>query len=278
MIPERYSPLTLEDLNANRFMVSVNEYGLFLCRKGTARVLMGSQVYRIYRNCLCIYPPNTFLQILDKSEDLDGLLEIGNVDSYYPTVSAIDIRSRLRIRNRPCVEITEHQAEEITRLARELTEAKSKTTFPNADKLLPVIRMEFLRHLRNAVCMKVLEAYFSNTPVDALPQSKENAVLNHFLLSVYENCHRWRTVQYYADEQHLSPYYFSTIIRRQSGKSALHWIEDVTMLFVRRYLGCSDMSIKEVAERMNFPDQSTLGRYVKHHEGCSPSEFRKRMK
>ncbi|MCI7615355.1 MAG: helix-turn-helix domain-containing protein [Bacteroidales bacterium] len=27
---------------------------------------------------------------------------------------------------------------------------------------------------------------------------------------------------------------------------------------------------------MNFPDQSSFGRYFRHHEGCSPMEFRER--
>ncbi|MCI6519355.1 MAG: helix-turn-helix transcriptional regulator [Prevotellaceae bacterium] len=74
----------------------------------------------------------------------------------------------------------------------------------------------------------------------------------------------------------LSPYYFSSIIREKSGKSALQWIGNITMIFSRQYLKCSDMSIKEIADCLNFPDQSYFTRYFKHHEGCSPMEFRNR--
>lgn len=107
-----------------------------------------------------------------------------------------------------------------------------------------------------------------------MPRNSRDEILNKFLVSVYENCHVQRTVQYYADEQHLSPYYFSSIIKERSGKSALQWICDVTMILSRQYLECSEMSIKEIAERLNFPVQSTFGRYFKRQEGCSPSEFR----
>lgn len=122
----------------------------------------------------------------------------------------------------------------------------------------------------------MLEAYFSNTPAEVLPQQKGDAILNTFLVSVYEHCHRHRTVQYYADEQHLSPYYFSSIIRERSGKSALQWIANVTMIFARQYLSCTAMSIKEIADCLHFPDLSAFGRYFKRHEGCAPSEFRER--
>ncbi len=274
----RRRPLTIDELNANHYTVSVHKYAFFLCRKGTARILLGSDTYNISRNCLCIYTPNTFCQILEKSQDLEGILEEDDVDAYYPVIGSIDIRKRLHVRRSPCVEISDRQAVELVRLY-EMTR-EDGDCHPGDDNVYgctaETFRADGLRYLRYALCLKVLEVYFCNTPVEAMPQNRDDAILNRFLVSVYENCHRQRTVQYYADKQHLSPYYFSSIIRERSGKSALQWIGDITMIFSRRYLECSEMSIKEIADRMNFPDQSTFGRYFKHHEGCSPSEFRER--
>lgn len=274
-------PLKIDELNANHYMVSVHKYGFFLCREGTARILLGSNTYQISRNYLCIYAPNTFFQILEKSSDLRGILEEDDVETYYPVLSPIDIRKRLQVRNLPCVKISEIQADEMIRLYNMVQENEQSVTvkedLPDTHKeFAEMARTDCMRYLRYALCLKVLEAYFCNTPVEAMPQHKDNAILNRFLVSVYENCHRQRTVQYYAEEQHLSPYYFSSLIRKRSGKSALQWIENVTMIFSKQYLECSEMSIKEIADRLNFPDQSTFGRYFKHHEGCSPSEFRER--
>lgn len=281
MIPSYKRPLNVAELNANRYMVSVHKYGFFLCREGTARILLGSNTYHISHNCLCIYTPNTFFQILEKSTDLKGILEEDDVEKYYPVISRIDIRKRLLVRNSPCVEISETQADEILHLYNMVrgNEQSAKEDFLDMhEEFTEMIHADCMRYLRYALCLKVLEVYYSNTPVMAIPQKKADAILNCFLVSVYENCHKQRTVQYYANEQHLSPYYFSSIIRERSGKSALQWIGDVTMTFSRQYLECSEMSIKEIADRLNFPDQSTFGRYFKHHEGCSPSEFREKFK
>lgn len=267
-------PLGIDELNANHYKVSVHKYGFFLCRKGTARILLGNNIYIISENHLCIYTPNTFFQILGKSDDLDGILQEDSVDAYYPAVSSINIRKRLSMRDSPIVVITQEEANNIIALTDSFNRTMEISEAKQDNEIIGSIHENYLVYLRYAICLSVCEAYFSNNPVAAVSQDRDDAIFNQFLISVYEHCHRERTVQFYADEQHLSPYYFSTIIRGKSGKSALQWIENVTMTYARQYLNDSAMSIKQIAEHLNFPDQSTFGRYFKHREGCSPSEYR----
>lgn len=267
-------PLGIEELDANYYRVSVHKYGFFLCRRGTARILLGNQTYLISENHLCIYTPNTFFRILEKSADLAGILLEDSVDAYYPAVSSINIRKRLSMRDNPIVVISPEEAHNIIVLTDALNRESETAYGRKENELIGSIHENYLVYLRYAICLKVCEAYFSNNPVPAVPQDRDDAIFNHFLISVYEHCHKERTVRFYADEQHLSPYYFSTIIRSKSGKSALQWIENVTMTFARQYLNDSTASIKQIAEYLNFPDQSTFGRYFKNREGCSPSEYR----
>lgn len=267
-------PLGIDELNANHYKVSVHKYGFFLCKRGTARILLGNNIYIITENYLCIYTPNTFFQILEKSDDLDGILQEDSVDAYYPAVSSINIRKRLSMRDSPIVVITQEEANNIIALTDSFNRTMELSEAKQDNEIIGSIHENYLVYLRYAICLSVCEAYFSNNPVAAVSQDRDDAIFNQFLISVYEHCHRERTVQFYADEQHLSPYYFSTIIRGKSGKSALQWIENVTMTYARQYLNDSAMSIKQIAEHLNFPDQSTFGRYFKHREGCSPSEYR----
>lgn len=267
-------PLGIDELNANHYKVSVHKYGFFLCKRGTARILLGNNIYIITENHLCIYTPNTFFQILEKSDDLDGILQEDSVDAYYPAVSSINIRKRLSMRDSPIVVITQEEANNIIALTDSFNRTMEISEAKQDNEIIGSIHENYLVYLRYAICLSVCEAYFSNNPVAAVSQDRDDAIFNQFLISVYEHCHRERTVQFYADEQHLSPYYFSTIIRGKSGKSALQWIENVTMTYARQYLNDSAMSIKQIAEHLNFPDQSTFGRYFKHREGCSPSEYR----
>lgn len=259
MIRFRKSCLTIEELQANHQMVSVHKYGFFLCLSGTIRFLLGKEQYRLSKGSLCIYAPNTLFQILERSDDLTGILEEDVVDAYLPIVSAIDIHKRLQIRHAPCCQVSETQMEAIVRLENVIQAEQNE---------------QCIRYLRYAMCLKVLEIYFCNKPMEAMAQDRDDRIVNLFIEQLYAHFHHERTVQFYADLQHLSPYYFSTIIKSRSGKSAMQWIETVTMTFARQYLVNSELNLKQIADRLHFSDQSTFGRYFKQREGCSPSMYR----
>ena len=44
---------------------------------------------------------------------------------------------------------------------------------------------------------------------------------------------------------------------------------------LRVQLKNSRKSIKQIAQEMNFPNQSFLGKYFKEHVGMSPTEYRR---
>ncbi len=83
-----------------------------------------------------------------------------------------------------------------------------------------------------------------------------------------------REVTYYAQEQYLTPRYFSAIIKEKSGISALQWIIRMVIADAKQILRSSDLSIKEIASELNFSTQSFFGKYFKQYVGISPTEYR----
>jgi AraC-like DNA-binding protein len=47
---------------------------------------------------------------------------------------------------------------------------------------------------------------------------------------------------------------------------------------IRSMLVNTTLSSKEIAQRLEFPNPSFFGRFVRQHLGCTPLEFRKRNK
>ena len=45
---------------------------------------------------------------------------------------------------------------------------------------------------------------------------------------------------------------------------------------IRMLLSSTSKSIKEIAQQLNFSNQSFLGKYFKEHTGMSPSEYRRK--
>lgn len=78
----------------------------------------------------------------------------------------------------------------------------------------------------------------------------------------------------YARMQHITPRYFSAIIKEKTGDSALQWIVRMVITEAKQLLEESDLSIKEIADQLNFPTQSFFGKYFKQYVGVSPKEYR----
>ena len=83
-----------------------------------------------------------------------------------------------------------------------------------------------------------------------------------------------RSVASYANELYISPKHLTAIVKKSSGKTANQWIKERLLEEIRLYLKQTDLSIKQVSDKLDFPNPSFFGKYVKEHLGMTPGEFR----
>lgn len=105
-------------------------------------------------------------------------------------------------------------------------------------------------------------------------ESRQEEVYLRFLddLQIYAN--RERSVKFYADRLCISPKYFSRLVRQASGKLPMEHIRQRVIIEAKTLLCSTDMTIREIADALNFPTDSFFCRYFKCETGCSPSEYR----
>ena len=84
----------------------------------------------------------------------------------------------------------------------------------------------------------------------------------------------YRNVGFYADKLSLTPKYLSRIIKEASGRSAPEWIDEYVILESKNLLKYSELPIKEIVSRLNFPSQSVFYKYFKAHTGQTPTEYK----
>lgn len=82
-------------------------------------------------------------------------------------------------------------------------------------------------------------------------------------------------VDTYAQELCVSPNYLTKVCREVSGKTALQWIREYTEADISYYLTATDLSVKEIAEELGFPNLSFFGKYCRRAFGLSPNEYRR---
>ncbi len=104
--------------------------------------------------------------------------------------------------------------------------------------------------------------------------SRSRMVFEQFIRLVGEYHTKYRNVGFYADKLCLTPKYLSKLIKTSSGKSAPEWIDAFVILEAKNLLKYSDVSIKEIVYRLNFPNQSVFYKFFKCRTGMTPSEYR----
>jgi AraC-like DNA-binding protein len=105
--------------------------------------------------------------------------------------------------------------------------------------------------------------------------TRKEELLESFLALLAKHCKEEHDVSFYAGKLCITPQYLSLALKEQSGQSASRWIQNALMVEAKGMLKMPHTSVQEVANELNFPDQSTFGKFFKKHTGLSPVAFRK---
>ena len=149
-----------------------------------------------------------------------------------------------------------------------MLQAISQLSHPERDELL-VKQMEIGTQLIEIYLHENGQTALELTPAQQLFNRFKNAFLNHFQES--------REVQYYAHLLCLSPKYFGSIIKKQTGISANKWISGYIIVQAKSLLRHSkNLNIQQISQQLGFSDPAAFTRYFKTNTGMSPKEYRER--
>ena len=82
------------------------------------------------------------------------------------------------------------------------------------------------------------------------------------------------TATYCARELNLSANYFGDLLKKETGKSALDYIQAKVIDLAKERIFDRSKSISEIAYEMGFKYPSHFTRLFKQHVGQSPNEYR----
>ena len=114
-----------------------------------------------------------------------------------------------------------------------------------------------------------------NTKKQSKESSQKDLLFQRFITMLNRPENTDREVNAYAKRLLITPKYLSSICKEKSGRTALDWITEATVRNIKYYLLHTELSVKEIAYKMDFPDVSFFCKYTKKHLGMTPLEFRK---
>lgn len=266
---------TFQILKEGQIISTFNKCGIFYCQRGSVEVSLEGCHYHIKPGDVYIYMASTLVHLLHKSEDAEGIMV--EVDFYYilPIVNkVINVESQLFMRKNPCVSLSGEQCAHFEYLLNNLWDRINAEDCQKENVQYQHLKLELIKSMGQTICYEILIMYFTNQPLQPLQQGKKDVVFQNFMLSLFRFYRKERDVSFYARMQHITPRYFSAIIKEKTGDSALQWIVRMVITEAKQLLEESDLSIKEIADQLNFPTQSFFGKYFKQYVGVSPKEYR----
>ncbi len=138
----------------------------------------------------------------------------------------------------------------------------------------------FQRNLiKNEVSNFLLELADMNIKNDKTPDlvsetNHKEEVLQKFIKLIISHCKEQHLVSFYASELCMTPENLSRIIKAISGETVNVWIANALLAESKILLRKPKMSIQQVAQELNFGNQSSFGKFFKKHTGKTPLEYR----
>lgn len=144
-------------------------------------------------------------------------------------------------------------------------------------------RQMIIQHLAKAATLEML-SYLDLVVKQPAPQAmgrfaytKSDNLMLRFVELLRQSGARKHDVKWYAEQLRITPKYLSRVCKQRSGRTALDWIEEVTLEQIKHQLLRSNMTIKEVAFSMGFTNVSFFCQYVRSRTGHTPAELRKNV-
>ena len=161
-----------------------------------------------------------------------------------------------------------------------LDETKAASFFQSLDNirrsiLLPhLYKGEIIKYQLHIIQLMLAELISGNETNTHDLKHKDN-ILKIFLHLASRNFKKERQIQFYADHLNVSSTYLSRTIKELTGNTVFSYLSNFLYNEICIQLKTTDKTINEIADELNFSDQSALTNFFRTKAGMSPLSYRK---
>lgn len=241
------------------------------CLTGRMRFRINLQDIELQANDLLVVSEGTIGEYRGMSDDT-RIAVIAFASEYFQTALQLDATMSLqrRLYASPLYHLTPEAMKESMAIYR-LMKAKIAETDNPFRKGAVLGYTQVLTY--NAY--KYLLALESNEGKPVEKSSRRQEIYTQFIEEVRKGYMQERSISYYADRLCVTSKYLSQVVYKVSGRFAGDWITDFVILEAKALLKSRKYTVQQIADKLNFANQSFFGKYFKDKVGCSPSEYQK---
>ena len=242
---------------------------LALCTSGHAQYTVDTKMHEVSAGDVIIISEEQVVADYMLSQDCKGIALIMSYDFFQNIVSGVHELSALFLfaRTHPVFHLDDNQ-----------TKALENDIEHIKEKIIDVghrFRRELVMTMLKALIIDMSNIIYRFQQVGEAGQTRAEVIFRDFIQTVEKNYRTERRVGWYAQQLCITSKYLSETVRTVSRRTPSDWIDSYVTRELRVMLRNSTMSIKQIADELNFANQSFMGKYFKEHVGMSPSKFRK---
>lgn len=249
-------------------LLKMNNGALIFCTQGEADITIDLKKYHIVPNTNIMLLPNSIVSLTAASKDFLVHFFAYSGEMFKAACFRFEPPFIHFMKENACYT---HTGEEPVRSIKSLIMA-SNAIYLDSDNLYREAIAQNLLQIFLLDTYDKVQRYFTEEQINGSNRKEE--LFKKFINLVHTYCTTQRDVTFYADQLCISTRYLSAITKQIAKDSAKEIIDENLILELKVALQSTGMSLKEIADKYRFPDQSFFGRYFKKHTGMSPKEYR----
>ncbi|KAI9451200.1 transcriptional regulator, AraC family [Russula earlei] len=268
-IRDDFALLSNEGIIKKGLPVKTDHYALVLCLRGTVTKTVGSFTFQVNPGSLHMIAPRYIHSYDNASDDLLLYVVLFKKEFLEDTYTKDAVLERL-LEVHPDEAPVHNLREKHFMSIKSILESMDKDYQQSDEFTLPVMKLQLMRLLYE------IRRGCENCRCDSPHQlTRSYQIVHSFQKEVEENYIQKRTVQEYAAILNVSAKHLSEVVRNETGVTALHIIHRRLYREATYLLHYSGLSIKEIADRLNFDTSSHFSRFFKQMAGYNPSDLKK---
>jgi len=255
-------------LSGLRFPHKIRKVTHIVVTSGRFFCIVDFRTYSLSAPAMAIFLPGQVVESLEVDEEFAGFGMAVSSDFTDSMNLPVSLQERLFIKHTQFYEITGEVLEVLSSCYKQVSSILKQDSNPYKE--------EIIRHLFSAHFYG-LGYYFHGQQSQPTQMTPQQELCERFIDLVSDNFKEHRDIGFYADKLCITNKYLSTLLKQETGMTALEWIERNVVLYAKSCLSSTSMTVQQISDELDFPSQSVFGKYFKRVEGVSPKAYRQSL-
>ena len=263
-----YISIESEKITFSEKQFRMDFYAFCICTEGEITLEIDNTEYVLAKDSVIISAPSTTVKFRKASDNFKMNLLLFEKNFLLKNISNPFIIEKMVLFQYSSFSIFEEEKNNIEKLTGFLTylneTSKKRGRFSE----------EIIRTIIFNLLLELAAINEHNLSVSEENDKTHSDVYLKFRKLILENILENKSVQFYADKLNVSNKYLIEIVKKSSEKTPHEIIDELLMKEAYVLLGDTELTISEIAFKLQFNSVSAFGRFFKKYATISPSKYR----